>query len=44
MCVRGFVTLYIQSFSMKSPGLKIFSKIQTRVQEGLVTTSPEASV
>lgn len=32
VCVWVFiVTFYIQSFSMKSPGLKIFSKIQTWV-------------
>lgn len=31
---------HIQSFSMKYPGLKIFSKIRTSMQEGPVTIRP----
>lgn len=36
--------LYIQSLSTKYPGLKSFSKMGTRMPEGLVTTRPQASV
>lgn len=35
-----FFPLYSHSFSMKYPGLKIFSKIRTSMQEGLVTICP----